>query len=127
MVEFILDASALLAALLGEPGWEQVKPHLSAATISSLNYSEVLARMFRLTGSLENSKRHIDRHRLMIAGFDAEQATIAASLITSTQPFGLSLADRACLALAISRGGTVLTADRVWAKFELGIDVQLIR
>jgi PIN domain nuclease of toxin-antitoxin system len=43
------------------------------------------------------------------------------------QPFGLSLADRACLALAKQRGLPVLTADRIWQTLDLGVAVVLIR
>lgn len=127
MTEFILDASALLAAFLGEPGFQNVRPHLTGATISALNYSEVLARAQRLTGSLEDSKRSVDRHQLHVIAFDAELATIAASLVPLTRSLGLSLADRACLAVGLIRGGTILTADRAWATLELKVTIQLIR
>lgn len=127
MTDIILDASALLAVLLGETGADAVRPHLRNAKISALNYSEVLARTLQLTGSLEEAKRYVDRQQLNVIPFDAEQAAVAAALRPTTQPFGLSLADRACLALGISQGGTILTADRNWRKLKLKLDIQVIR
>jgi len=59
--------------------------------------------------------------------FDAEQAFLAANLRKSTRVLGLSLGDRACLALAKKRKLPVLTADRVWVKLSLGLDIHLAR
>lgn len=44
-----------------------------------------------------------------------------------TKARGLSLADRACLALARRLNVPVVTADREWADLNLGVIVQLIR
>lgn len=127
VTEFILDASALLAVLLGEKGADAVRPHLRNAKISSLGYAELLAQTLQLTGSLEEAKRYIDRQQLNVIAFDAKQAAIASSLRPMTQAHGLSLADRACLALGILQGGTILTADRNWGKLNLKLDIQIIR
>jgi PIN domain nuclease of toxin-antitoxin system len=54
-------------------------------------------------------------------------ARIAAELILVTKPYGLSLGDRACLALAIDRNATVYTTDKVWKNLSLGIEIELIR
>jgi PIN domain nuclease of toxin-antitoxin system len=44
-----------------------------------------------------------------------------------TRPYGLSLGDRACLALAIRRKATVYTTDAAWKNLNLGIEVEVIR
>lgn len=127
MGEVVLDASAVLAVLLDEPGQDVVRRHLAGASVSAVNYSEVLSRAARLCGSLEEAKRRVDRHGLTVVPFDADQATLAASLLPATKPFGLSLADRACLVLGLARGVPVLTADRAWAEVEVGVRVEVIR
>ena len=127
VAKVVLDASAALALLLGEPGADAVKCYLADACISALNYSEVLARTARLCGSLEEAKQRVDRHDLHIVDFDAEQAAVTASLFPSTRSLGISLADRACLALGFSRGWPVITADHAWAKLDIGVTVVLIR
>lgn len=62
-----------------------------------------------------------------MAPFDTDLALRAALLRNSTRPYGLSLGDRACLALARREGLPVLTADRSWAKLDVGVEVVLIR
>ena len=127
MTKVVLDASAVLSLLLGEPGADVVKQHLADHCISALNYSEVLARTMKLCGSLADAKRQVDRHDLCVIAYDAEQATVTASLVPATKSLGLSLADRACLALGLVRGLPVVTADRGWGQLEIGVAVELIR
>ena len=127
MGEVVLDASAVLAVLLGEPGAEAVAPRLAHARVSAVNYSEVLARAARLCGSLEEAKRRVDRHGLTVVPFDAAQAVAVAALVPATREFGLSLADRACLSLGLISGLKVLTADRAWGDLDLSVTVEVIR
>ena len=101
MGRVVLDASAVLALLLGEPGADVVARRLPAAYLSAVNYAEVLARTARLCGSLEEAKRRVDRHDWRVVPFDADQAAAAAALAPAGRPYSLSLADRACLALAL--------------------------
>ena len=69
----------------------------------------------------------MDRHDWPIVEFDGAHAALAASLLTQTRPLGLSLGDRACLALGLTLDATVVTADRVWNGLELGVAIELIR
>ena len=127
MSSAVLDASAVLALLLGEPGGEGVRPYLRDACLSAVNYSEVLARLAALCGSLEEAKRRVDRHDLPVVPFDADQAAVVASLLPTTRPLGLSLADRACLALGLSKRVVVVTADRAWRALDLDVRVECVR
>jgi ribonuclease VapC len=127
VTERVLDASALIALLLGEPGHTTVRRHLADSYISAVNYSEVLARTGRLCGSPDEAKRRVDRHDVTVIPFDAEQAAVAAAFIPATRAWGLSFADRACLALGTVRSCPVLTADHAWAKAELPVRVELVR
>ena len=127
MGKVVLDASAVLAVLLGEPGADAVARRWHGAYLSAVNYSEILARTARLCGSLDEAKRRVDRHDWRVVPFDADQAAVAASLAPAGRPHGLSMADRACLALALTRGLPALTADRAWAALDIGVAVELIR
>ena len=64
---------------------------------------------------------------LDVVDFTAEQALASAELRPATRAAGLSLGDRACLALARSRKATALTADRAWNRAELDIEIEFIR
>jgi ribonuclease VapC len=127
VTEFVLDASALLAVLLGELGQEIVRPHLSHAIISSVNYAEVLRRAAKLTGSVDVAVFQVDRQRIPVVPFDTEQARVSATLVAVTQPLGLSLGDRACLSLAMVRNCRAFTADRAWGNLALDLEITLIR
>jgi len=118
----VLDASVVL----DEVGAEEARPHLRGGLISAVNYAEVLARTARPCPSLEAARRQVDRCDLPIVPFDAEQAAVAA-LAAATRSLGLSLADRACLALGRMGDRPVVTADRQWRNADVGVVVILIR
>jgi PIN domain nuclease of toxin-antitoxin system len=123
----VLDASAVLAVILAEKGAEDVIQRLPGAYLSCVNLAEVATRAFDLGMPLAETAREIDRLPLHIAAYDAEQAYVTASLSAASRPLGLSLGDRACLALGITRKATVLTADRDWGKLDVGIDIVVFR
>lgn len=127
MAEAVLDASALLAVLLGEPGAEAVVPYLPRVVVSAVNAAEALTRLTDLGMALDAATRCLAGLDLETAPFATADATVAASLRQATRPLGLSLGDRACLALGLARGLPVLTADREWAKLDAGVRVELIR
>jgi ribonuclease VapC len=123
----VLDASALLALLLQEKGADLVLAAMPDSRISSVNFCETMTRAIDrgYPGSVVQAQ--IDRSEVTILPFDARQATIAADLRPATRHLGLSLGDRACLALARSLGAPVMTADRAWASLDVGIDITVIR
>ena len=123
----VLDASALLALLFREAGHDTVASFLAQSYLSTVNLSEVLGRFARDGHDVQQARKQIDASPIKIIPFSAQQAAIAATLLPFTKPLGLSLADRACLALAIDRQAAVVTADRVWLELEIRIDVISIR
>jgi ribonuclease VapC len=123
----ILDASALLAVLGDEPGGERVAPLLDGAVISTVNWSEVLARYVDLDLETAGREAEIESLGVSLASFTNRHAEIAAGLLPVTRKAGLSLGDRACLALALDVGGQPVTADRAWGRIDVGLDVMLIR
>jgi ribonuclease VapC len=125
--EHVVDASAALAFLLGETGADVVSPCLPGGLISAVNLAEVAQRCWRLG---RDPTPYVDRlTALGLRTVDADTlvARLAADLERLTRPFGLSLADRFCLALALERSAPVLTADRPFQKLGLPIQIVLIR
>jgi PIN domain nuclease of toxin-antitoxin system len=129
---FVIDASALVALLRDEPGAEVVEERLAqlgpefgpAARISTVN----LAEIHQLLGSRLPQGLVGDTDGIVeCVDFTVAHAREAASLHAKTRKAGLSLADRACLALAKVQRLPVLTADRGWAGIEVGVKVELIR
>jgi PIN domain nuclease of toxin-antitoxin system len=123
----VLDTSALLAVIFGEPGGNVVERSLSDAFMLTVNVSEAVSKLLDRGFDLENARRAVTRFPLMFVPFDQELAVLAASLRPRTRHLGFSFADRACLALAGREGRAALTADRVWSQVDLGITVELIR
>jgi ribonuclease VapC len=123
----VADASAILALLKREPFAVFDPERLFRATISAVNLSEVHERLY--SGGLDESRTDeaVAELNLRIVDFDAAQARLAARLRRSTRAAGLSLGDRACLALAKTLGCTAVTADRAWASLDTGVKVVLIR
>ncbi len=123
----ILDASAILAFLFREPGAELVGPHIAGATVSSVNWSEVLGRFARMGLPIETVDLQLQNGGCRMVEFSRRQALLAAELIPVTAHPGLSLGDRACLAVGLETGLPVLTADRAWTSLSLGLDIRSIR
>ena len=123
----VLDTSALIALLFGERGAEKVAPVIRGAALSAVNYCETLAVMIRLGRDVGRLREGLLHSGLSVVPFEARHAEVTAELERQTRSRGLSLGDRACLALGILRNETVLTADRPWADLDLGVRVELIR
>ena len=122
----VVDSSAVMAVLYGEPGTEAVIGRLSRAAISSVNFAEIVGKLCEDGASEAEARAHILEFDLEVVAFDVDQAAIAGGLRPVTRPQGLSLGDRACLALARMRGLPVLTADRAWGGLT-GFDITIIR
>lgn len=123
----ILDASALLAFLQGEKGADVVQAVMSHALISSVNWAEVIQKMSVFDESVAEIRPDLEVMGLKVIPFTVEQADICASLWQMSKPYGLSFADRACIATGIQRKTDVLTADRVWQSLVLPVEIKTIR
>lgn len=126
---FILDTSAILAAILGEPGGESVTDNLGGSAVSTVIVAEVYTFASRNAHPLEPYTAFFDSQKIEIVPLTSATAIAAGKMVTLTRSAGLSLGDRCCLALAQERQAAVLTADRPWGQFAevLGIDIQVIR
>lgn len=123
----VLDASALLALLLGEPGAERVEEFLPGAVISAVNLSEVAAKLIERGAPPEAVRQAIAAVGLEIIAFDEVQAMAAAGLRVRTRALGLSLGDRACIALGEVRSASVVTCDRVWSELDSPAEIVMAR
>jgi len=126
-VSAVFDASALLAVMLGEPGSEIVLAEMRRGLVSTVNVVEVIQRMADHGIDSKETLKQLSRLEIEIVPFDLDQAAVVASLRPATRHKGVSLADRACLALATDRALPVFTTDRIWTELALPLDIRLIR
>lgn len=126
----VLDASALLALVKRELGQDVVEAALiSGAVICTVNLTEVITTLLRDGVPEITVRQTLDRLPIPTADFDNDLAMAAGLMSSLTRKFGLSLGDRACLALAQRENLPVLTGDRAWAQAGplVGVTVRLIR
>ena len=112
----VIDSSAILALIFREKGGEKVAPILEDSLISSVNVAEVFSKLSEKGLLTKERISEFYKLGLELADFDAEQALKAGELRMMTKHLGISLGDRCCLALAILRDATAVTADREWKK-----------
>jgi len=112
--KYALDSSALLAMLWDEPGADKVAAVLPLCAISTVNVAEVVTKLADRGPSTELLDLTLTGAHVEIVPFTDAQARICGALRRATRSRGLSLGDRACLALALDRGLTAVTADAAW-------------
>ena len=128
MNRIILDASALLAVISGEPGAEKLTPDLLArAVASAVNLAEVQSKLVSRGWTSDQAWEDATSPVREVVSFDESQARIAGDLVTLTRNIGLSLGDRACLALGITLNAPVYTAEKAWKILKINVKVHLIR
>jgi ribonuclease VapC len=127
MASVVLDASAVLAVINDELGADIVIDRLDDAMLSAVNHAEVVSKLVERGVSLGLATAAVRRIGVRVIDFDIELADRTGDLRRYTKPFGLSLADRACLALAERERVLVMTADRRWSVISIGVEVRLIR
>jgi ribonuclease VapC len=125
----VVDASAVMALMLAEPGADVVTAQIRGSLISAINLSECCARGVERGADAADVLSIVRGYEVQVIPFDLAAALATADLRESTRPFGSSLGDRACLALGLSRSAAVFTSDRRMAAAgqKLCIDIRLIR
>ena len=127
MSRFVFDTSAILAIIFEEPGADRALASIHNALITTVNITEALTRCLDKQLSIEAVETFLAAHAMEFVDFGHNLARAAAASRISTKPFGLSLGVRACLALAVREGATVMTADRTWANLDIGCKIEVIR
>ena len=123
----VFDSSALLAITFEEEGAELAAQALPGGILSAVNASEIISCFVDRGSGPEQARRWLKAFGIAIRPFDQALAVAAGLLREATRKRGLSLGDRACLALAMRENASVITADRSWATLGLDVDVTLIR
>ena len=126
-MKIVLDASAVLAVIWNEPGSDMVLDRIEGAAMSTVNYAEVLTKIADRGVEENPAKTLLASLAIDAIGFDKAQAETVSQLRAQTRHLGLSLGDRACIALAMTKGWPVLTADKAWAELSISVEVQLVR
>lgn len=129
MTEIVLDASAILALMRRDPGADIVAAALPGALLGMVNLAEVVTKLCERGVTAEIARQAVASLGVRIAEFTEEQAHLVGELRPLTRAAGLSLGDRACLALGKISGATVLTTDVIWQHVvdAVGVDIQFIR
>lgn len=120
----LLDASALLAYMFKETGHEVVAGYLNDCCISSVNLLEVASRFSRDQLPAEPVLHLIAELGITVIPYENKHIAPTAALATYGKQYGLSLADRVCLATAQIMDIPVLTADEIWK--DVGLEIEII-
>ena len=126
MIDVVLDASAILARILHEPGSDVVERTRLTARVSAVNLAEVASRLVDKGRTDDVIQALLDELPWRIEPFGQAEARKVGQMRRATSFAGLSLGDRACLALAKMRDAQAVTADKIWKK-QKGFDVVVIR
>jgi len=129
MTAAVIDASALLALILGEPGSEKVQGVLTDCAMTTVNLAEVVGHFARIGAREADIRLMLDPLPFVRVALDEELAFTAGLRLPATRRAGLSFGDRACLALANKLGVRAVTADRGWQRIAkaVGVEIELIR
>jgi PIN domain nuclease of toxin-antitoxin system len=126
--KYIFDASALICLFAKEEGFEEVKKYLPNAIISAVNISEVYKYCIEKQElDLESVEKLINLSGVEVIDFNHKNAIRAAVMYKDTKKYGLSFADRSCIALSMTTSYPIVTCDRVWSALELDIKIIQVR
>jgi PIN domain nuclease of toxin-antitoxin system len=128
MNEVVFDASAILALLQHERGADRLTVEIRKnAVVSTVNLAEVQSKLVKKGHDPEEAWGDALSTMIEVEPFTSDQAKIAGDLITKTEKYGLSLGDRACLALAIALKAPVYTTEQLWKNLKVGVPIHVIR
>mgnify|MGYP000430348708 CR=1 FL=1 len=127
MRQFSLDSSAFIAYVFNERGANETYKYFYNSVISSVIYCEFISLMIEKGFSIDEAREIVDSFGIEIIDFDEQQAIIAAEISNKTKSKDLSLGALVCLALAMVKKIPVVTADKIWSKLDIGVDMKLIR
>jgi ribonuclease VapC len=125
--QYVLDSSALIALVRGEPGSETVRAAMDASVVCAVNLTETIAKLIRAGGEPRLVERYLRGLQLEIMPWDEELAWESRDLCSLAWTHGISFADRACLALARHLRLPAITSDAAWKKLDAGVRVILFR
>lgn len=122
----VVDASVVLAVCNQEAGSDEARNGMRYGLISTVNLSEVFQKSME-RGKLPIAQAIIRTAGLQVVEFDEALALRTAEIAARTRKKGISFADRACMALGMAEEKLVLTGDRKWLEFDIGVKVESFR
>lgn len=123
----VFDTSAILALVRAELGWDRAAAVFPTAVLCSVNAAEAYSKFaeWQLPRH-EQAKYEVMLHDIVVP-FDNDLALRAGAFRMVTRQYGLSVGDRACLALAHRLRARVVTTDKIWANVQVGVEIEVIR
>ena len=126
MSEYVLDSSAILALMFLEPGKERVEEIIDHSVVGRINVTEILTKLIERGSALDEAVENFNELGIPVIELDETQSKRIAELRPLTKHLGLSLGDRACLALSIQSNAIATTADRNWSELDF-CEIETIR
>jgi ribonuclease VapC len=123
----VLDASAIIAVIQSEPGGDLVLDLKTKPLVSTVNIVEARTKLFDFGHTAAQVDELMKLVDMIEVDFTSAQSRIASGMRDTTRHAGLSLGDRACLALAVEKNAVAMTTDQQWAKVDVAVRVELIR
>lgn len=123
----VLDSSAILAMMFGEPGGEAVPSLLPDCAMSTVNLAEVVTGLINRSGDPDGAVETAARLPVGLVALDRDVALAAGKLRADTHRYGLSLGDRVCLSLARKLELPAVTCDTMWRELDIGVDIRILR
>lgn len=123
----VLDASAVLAFLKRETGWDIVEPLLPGAVMSAINLAEVLAKVVDVGRDPDAVSRNLEDQGITYVEATPRQALRVATLQPQARQHDLSYADRFAVALAEEVGGELITSDDDLSRLPCGAKITKFR
>ncbi|WEX07693.1 type II toxin-antitoxin system VapC family toxin [Chelativorans sp. AA-79] len=127
MTPHVIDTSAILAIIFGEPGLEKAARLARGGIISSVTLAEIVSKCAERSVPVQIALDYVRHSNVEVAGFSQDLAILAGQLYAKAPKGRLSLGDRACIATAVRLGGIAVTADRIWADLDIDCKIELIR
>ena len=127
LTEYVLDASALLALINGEPEADKVRPLMAQSIISAVNFCETVHKLRRRGLPVETVRATLTPLVPPPIPFDETMVYVTASIHERTRGQGISLGDCACLALALTRNAPAVTTEKKWEECDVGVEILRIR
>ena len=122
-----IDSSVILAFVFNEPGGDTVPDLIEGGLMSTVNLAEIVTKCALRNVSDSAALNLLQSFNVEIIAYDEQQAMIAGQLRAKPGRGALSLGDRSCIALALTRNVPALTADRIWADLDVGCPIEVIR
>ena len=123
----VFDTSAILALIKAEPGWDKAAAVFPSAVLCTVNAAEVYTKFAEWQLPRHEQAKYQVMIQEIVVPFDSDLALRTGAFRSATRQFGLSLGDRACLALAHRLGVRAMTTEKIWAKLQVGVEIEVIR